>query len=265
MKGLRILRLMTACVVLLSPVVHAQEGFREVTRQTCQAHFITADHLGNLYTLEGTTLARRDTAGHVLFTYSDFNAGLFTSIDATDPLKLLLFSRDFSSLRLLDQKLSLQGSEIILPQEVRGNVSLACTSYESGYWLYDEANVELLRYNHQGELQQNSGNINLASGEEIHALFMLEHQQNVYVGDSTRGLYVFDRYGAFLKKLPFAGIHALQPMGDVLFLFSNSSVTAYNQLDKKQQTFQLPHAAVSSCMMRDRLFILSGQELIIYH
>lgn len=242
----------------------AQEPLREFLRADCKATFITSDHLGNIYTLEGSTLTCLDSSLKIQYTYSNLNSGLFTFVDAADPLKLMLFSREFSTLYFLDQKLTVQGSEIDLQATVpAGNITLACTSYESGFWVFDASGVQLLRFGSNAELQQSSGNINMMAGEELHPQFLMEHSNMVYLCDTARGIFIFDRYGAYLKHLPFFRVMSIQARGDILFLFSPAKIIAYNIIDHTLSEINAPEPFISGCIRNGKLYLLTGREMII--
>lgn len=252
-------------ILTVSPICSGAQGsLREIRSTACSATFITPDHLGNVYTLEGSTLSSRDSLGKVLYTYSNLNSGLFTSVDATDPLKLLLFCREFSTLRMLDQKLSIQGSELNLLDLTDGNISLACTSYESGFWLYDATNVRLLRFDSKAELAQTSGNLNMETGMELNPHFVVESGYQVYLCDSLRGLFLFDRFGTYLKNLPFYHVMSLQVSGDILYLMTPGKIIAYNTSNKAQTEIIPPVPFLSGCISAGRLYLLTGKALNIF-
>lgn len=268
MKKTGICRLAGCILVLIfaaSRISSAQVSFIETHHSACQATLLTSDNLGNIYTIEGSTLSCRDSLGKVQSTYSNLNSGLFTSVDASDPLKLLLFSREFSSLRFLDQKLTLQGSELDLQKITDGNITLACTSYESGFWLFDASGVQLLRFGSNAELQQSSGNINMAIGEELHPQYIMESANTVYLSDTAKGLFLFDRYGSYLEHMPFMQVLSLQTLGDLIYLMTPETLMIYNRTDHTLKELHLPEPCISGCIRYKTLYLLTGRELKIYN
>src|SRR5665213_2149670 len=70
------------------------------------ATFLTTDHLSNCYLISDNQLMEYDSTGKYLANYSDKNLGGLFSIDATNPMKLQLFYRDFGQIITLDNKLA---------------------------------------------------------------------------------------------------------------------------------------------------------------
>jgi hypothetical protein len=253
-------------IVLLGFALQAasQQGFKEIAQLDCQATLVCADHLGNLYTLEGSTLNCRDSSGKLRFSYSDLNAGPFSFVDVSDPLKILLFSQDFATLTFLDQKLARQGSPIALQPQGVSNATLACTSYQSGFWVYDASLIQLLRFDNQTMQVQNSDNISSLCGEEIKPGFLTEIGNNVYLCDTAVGILMFDRFGGYQKMLPFKSVLNVQAAGENLLLVTNLYLMVFQPTDHAISALPLPEAAISACTQGDKLFLLNGKSLKIF-
>src|SRR5687768_4036966 len=71
-----------------------------------EAKYLTTDDLGNAYMVEKNELKKYSAEGILLATYSNNNLGDLTVVDASDPLKLLLFFKDLSKIIFLDNTLS---------------------------------------------------------------------------------------------------------------------------------------------------------------
>jgi hypothetical protein len=227
--------------------------------------YLTTDVLDNFYVIDQNNLYRYDADGRLLYTHSTLNDGNFTSVDVTDPLKILLFSRDFGHIRYLDNTLSANGDVISLTDFGFVNASLACNSYESGVWIYDPVSIQLVRFNNNFQASQFSGNIAQLAGFEISPGFLVENNNMVYLSDTAKGILVFDRYGAFLKTLPYKHVLSLQVSGDKLFLFSGNEIIAYD--NKTSQEYRLPvpvKGAVSASLAHGRLYVLSAGKVCIY-
>src|SRR6185369_8144211 len=67
----------------------------------------TTDRLGNAYVIVENQLLQFDTIGKPKANYSNLNSGILFSVDASNPLKILLFYPDFARLELLNNKLAL--------------------------------------------------------------------------------------------------------------------------------------------------------------
>ena len=71
-----------------------------------KADYFTSDNLGNAYLIKGHEIFKYLPNGKLFNRYSNLMLGNITSVDATNPLKLLLFYRDFSKIQFLDNQLA---------------------------------------------------------------------------------------------------------------------------------------------------------------
>lgn len=81
--------------------------FSLVSSIPVKADLVTTDNLGYFYTATGDLLEKYDASGSLYKTYSNKTLGKIHSIDASNPLKLVLFYKEASQIVFLDNNLSL--------------------------------------------------------------------------------------------------------------------------------------------------------------
>jgi hypothetical protein len=255
-------------IILLLPLslscsAQATQRYTEIASVDCSGNMVRTDQFGRLYILNGSNLTCRDSALNVLYTYSDLSKGPFSSVDVTDPLKILLFSADFSTLTFLDQKLTVKGSPLNLQFMEVANASLCCSSYESGFWVYDASSAQLLRFNYLSQ-QVLSNNITALTGETVHPVFMTEIGNSLFISDTSSGIFEFDRYGGYIKMIPVKRVINILKASDRLLFCTPDDLIAYSPLDHTLTNLSLPEHATDVCTWRDRLILLNGLKLKIY-
>ena len=167
-----------------------------------KANFITMDKLGNIYACDGISIDKYDEQGNLLFTYSALSTGRISFIDVYNPLKILVFSRDFMRLIFLDHKLAAQQGAYIL-SDLNIFPTHVCTSYDNGFWVYDETVKQLFRYDAQHNLTNKSQNITYFTEKDINPSFIKESEAGyVLINDIENGILIFDRFGTYLKTIP---------------------------------------------------------------
>jgi hypothetical protein len=243
----------------------AQQNIKLEKSIECKGSFIAADKMGNVYVIDGNSLIRYDSTASETSTYSNVSDGQFTSVDLTDPMKIMLFCREFGHLRFFDNTLSQKGSDIALSELGYSNATLACVSYASGFWIYDPSSIQLIRFDNSLTQSQFTGNIAQLAGFEINPVFLIENDNLVYLADTSNGILVFDRYGTYLRNLPFKNVKSLQFNGDVLIMFTGKEMDAYNVVSQSESFLTLTEASnTTACLSRGKLYVLTGSEMKIY-
>src|SRR5437773_1461494 len=97
-------------ICLCSSFTIDQKEYKLITSIPFNHARLTTDRLGNAYIIVENQLLLFDTAGKPKGNYSNLNSGNLVSVDASNPLKLLLFYPDFARLELLNNKLSLEST-----------------------------------------------------------------------------------------------------------------------------------------------------------
>src|ERR1700690_3966530 len=72
-----------------------------------KADQITTDQLGNFYIIKNDVLEKYDLKGALTKTYNNKTFGKIDLVDASNPMKVLLFYKNFSQIVFLDNTLSL--------------------------------------------------------------------------------------------------------------------------------------------------------------
>src|SRR5207302_8233347 len=164
------------------------------------------DNLDNLYVLSSTNQLKKFNAqGDSVGVYNQVKRfGKLSTIDVTNPLKLLLFYKDFSTVVTLDQLLTLRASLDLRRNNII-QTSAVGLSYDGNFWLFDEYENKLKKLDEQGTLLLETPDFRTLFPDAIRPQQVIDQNGMVYLYDPKVGVYLFDHYGAFKKKLPITG------------------------------------------------------------
>lgn len=250
---------------ILTGFTFQDSGFNLVISVPTTSSFLTTDNLGNAYLIHGTILEKYGADGNLLKNFSNKNLGGLTFVDAGDPLKILLFYRAFQQIIFLDNMLVPYSDPISLNALGYNRASLVCSSHNNGFWIYDQQNSELVRFDQSLQKTQQTGNIPQLCGSEINPTFITEQNGQLFLNDSTKGILVFDIYGTYNKTIPLKGLNHLQTNNDELIYFKGNKLKSYNMKTLKEHDRSLPASDVLDAHTeKEKLYLLKQKSLDIY-
>lgn len=222
--GLRIALLFLLFVS--SSAVLKQDKGRSVIRS--KHDYFTTDNLGNTYLIKEDEMLKYLANGKFFNRYSNLKLGNISSVDATNPLKILLFYKDFQQIVFLDNQLTSNSVNISLEALGHEQTELVCASMNNSFWIYDKQNNELTRFNENSKKTASTGNLKQVLKTELNPNFMKEHNNYLYLNCPETGIYVFDIFGAFSKIISIKGLKTFQVNEDILYYKKDSSLCSYN-------------------------------------
>ncbi|MFH0894235.1 MAG: hypothetical protein V2A54_07355 [Bacteroidota bacterium] len=178
---------------------------------------ITSDNIGNLYVYDGSTIHKYDLAGALLYTYSETRYGEIAFVDASQPLKILVFFRDFSKLILLDNTMSIISPVSDLNAKGWDQVTLVCNGRNNEFVFYDEKNFELVKTDLNLKSLSSSGNLTAILGISLKPDFLLAYDNFILLNNPSNGILVFDEYGSYLKTIQCKDCAPIQAKDEKLF------------------------------------------------
>lgn len=229
-----------------------------VKRIDLSADYITTDRLGNLYAVENNYLWKYNSNGDSVSSYSSVQFGPISSIDATDPYKILVFYKTYGILQFLDNFLSQNASPIYLHDIGFDQVQLACNSSENGFWLYDPTHQKIKRLNSQFRTTHQTINLLQWFGKGFQPNFMIEYNQKLYVNEPSRGILVFDQFATYIKTIPLKGLESPQVMEDMIYYHQQDSFCQYGFKTLESSCVELTGMDLQDARFeKDRLYLLT--------
>lgn len=194
-------------ILLLLPTLL---GFSQSIETKFKGNKITTDQFGNYYEISHTEIKKYNQKAQLQYTYSNNLLGEIASVDAFNPLKLLVYFKDFTKILVLDNTLSPTSDVIDLTTLNLEETSLVCRSYNDGIWYYNPVKFELTRKGNDLITTNTSGNISTLLNKNIQPNFFIERNNRVYLNDPVHGVLVFDLYGTYLKTIPIYNLTEFQ-------------------------------------------------------
>jgi hypothetical protein len=258
-----------AAALFLLLLAAGVNGFKETVQIPIKGEFITSDELGNVFAVNGNQLVKFSSMGEKLNTYSNLYSGNISFVDTHDPFKILLFYESFAQVEFLDHTLSLSASRVDLNQLGLGLASLACTSYQGAFWVYNPVDFELLRINQQLEVSDRTGNLQQSTGYTMEPNYMIERDNFLYLNDPATGIHIFDKYGSYYKTIPVKDLEAFQVFNRKIIYRQGDAVSIYDTRLNEVSSTTLPRndaISVSVCMSLNpaMLFMLLEEKLVFY-
>jgi hypothetical protein len=184
-------------------------------------------------------------SGKLFARYSNLKLGSINFVDATNPLKILVYYKDFQQIIFLDNQLSVNSEVVGLEKLGYEQTELVCAGSNNSFWLYSKQNNDLVRFNEQSKKIVSTGNLKQVLQTELNPVFMLEHNNYLYLSSPETGIYVFDIFGAFSKIISVKQIRNFQVNDNLLYFQRDSCLCSYDhqKFEEVCRTYSTPASA----------------------
>lgn len=203
-----------------------------------QCNFAQTDKLSNIWVINGAELICFDKNLKKIGSYTNMMLGMPSTIDVSDPFKVALFYPQRKYLVLLNNKLAMIGSPIILSDEGIGDAILACRSGKRGFWIFDRSKGEIIHFD--SNIEQTGVKIVIdVSHSEIVPLQMQESNGILYVAFKGKGISRFDSFGGTLAEIPVNIDSTFSINNNEIIYQSNGKTLCYNTDNFQNSTLDL--------------------------
>ena len=227
-----------------------------------KSDFIATDNMGFIYLYDATNIKKYNEKGNLLFTYSALSMGRISSVDVSNPFKIMVFSKDFARLLFLDNKL-VSGQSAYILSDLNTMPACVCMSYDNGFWVYDESVKQLFRYDAQYNLQNTSSLISNLVEKDAEPISIKESNNHfLLMNDKENGILVFDRFGTFLKLIPIFVNHFHVYNNQIIYV-ENDELHFVDIQTMQQGSMALPEKGIRQiCIEKQRLVALTKDNMV---
>jgi hypothetical protein len=257
-------QMLGACLLLFSffsfvPV------FRLINTYNVKANFISVDNFGNFYTVSNNKILKFGSDGKYLYLYEEFRYGKLGMLDVTNPMKLLAYYPDFSTVVALDRFLSPLTTYNFFNLGYQ-NVTAIGSSVDGKLWFYDNVDFKLKKIDESGTIFRESQPLNVILEKTPNPNFIIERDNQVYMNDSAIGILVFDFFGSYNKTIPLKGLNRFQIVQQQIVYQDNYQLRSYNPVSFELKEISLPDTAdlVQAVLEKESLGILKKERVDFY-
>jgi hypothetical protein len=165
--------------------------------------------------------------------------GKLFSIDATNPLKLLLFYKNFATIVVLDRFLNVRNT-INLGKKNIFKVKAITTSYDNNIWLFDEGDSKLKKIDDNGDVMMETVDFRTLFDTVPSPLQIADQDGFLYLYDPNKGFYTFDYYGALKSNMPFLHWSNPEVIGKNMYGFGDTLLYQYETGSLKLREHPIP-------------------------
>ncbi len=228
-----------------------------------EAEYFTTDPIGNVYLVKHDNyILKLNAQGDSLGVYNDVRKGKITQIDASNPLRVLVFYGQYGQITILDNMLSAK-NQLDLKRIGLFNVPCIANSADANIWIFDPAG-NLLKIDEQLNIRFTTPIRNVLD-YNINPNLMLESNRELYMCDTAEGIIKFDRFGFYVTRYNFFP-KELQVINNNLVYRKDSALTSYNVRALTDSKIILPkhENIVQVRFNRNQLYVLRKKSLSIY-
>ena len=225
---------------------------------------VNCDPVENYYISNSTSIWKTSSQNNQKFVFDSKKSGTITLIDAGDPMKILVFYKDLSLITFLDNFLAEGSFNISLMDFGLDQAEVVCKSLNNGIWVYDVKQDKLVKISNTLKIEVEILNIQRIIGETISPIQMLERTTGLYINDPQKGIFVFDNYGAFLRKIPELNISKFNVIENTLAFRQGNGINTLNTRTLEFNKLFSDSLMTDFSINEKKLYILNADSLHIY-
>lgn len=228
------------------------------------ATFATGDNLSNTYIInQENAVEKYDSTGRRTGAYSNNRLGIATFLDASNPLKLLVWYPDFQTVVLLDRTLTEMG-RINFSGLGYTSVQAVAMAFDGNIWIFDDAASQAVKIGLDRTVLRESRPINAALSTRFSANRIRDNGQVAYLNDPQNGLCILDQYANLETAVNSVKTNDLEVNGAWLIFPEADALCLRNQAFFVQQRLPLPKTFDQLWPGKNEVYIQRGGRLEIY-
>jgi len=259
------------CAIAVIPIsANAQNDsvFQFIKTISGSYTYFNVDNLDNLYLItQGNQLKKLNANGDSVAVYNDVKKyGNPSFIDVTNPLKTLLYYKNYSTVVMLDRLLTVRNSINFRKQNIF-YVNIVTLSYDNNIWIFDEEDFKLKKINEEGKTILATVDWRNLFDSMPTPVRIFDKNDFVYLYDPQKGFYIFDYYGGFKNRLPFVHWTDVEVNGNTLYGFNNNNLYTYALKSLQLKAYKLPAFFgnfISIKAMNGKVYLLNEKGIDIY-
>jgi len=226
------------------------------------------DNLNNIYLINSDNQVKKlddkyDSAG----VFNDVRRyGDIYSVDVSNPLKIIVYYKDFSTILVLDRFFNTLNTIDLRKYGILQAKAVA-QSYDNNYWLFDELDSKIKKLDDNGNVLLESSDFRILFSEQYDPSRIIDNDGMLYLYDIKNGWLIFDYYGGLKQRVQVTGWKNVQVSDKHLFghddqylYFSDPGALSIQQLK--------PNINLASVIKMQKLankfFVLTKEGLFIY-
>jgi hypothetical protein len=226
------------------------------------------DNLDNLYIISSTGQVKKlGPKGDSIGVFNGIrNYGKLYAIDVTNSLKPLLFYKDFSTVVVLDRFLAARTS-IDLRKFAILQPSAIGLSYDNNIWVFDQYDNKLKKIDEAGNNLLETADFRSLFNQSLAPQKIINDNGLVYLADSANGIFVFDNYGAFKRKMMLKSWSSMDVRNGMIVRLGQDAIIVYNPTSFTETSLRFPSAFtpyIHSFTTSNKLVTFSQDSLRVY-
>lgn len=263
------LLLLFSVLFFVSPGIKAKDSLSIVKSIPIAANLLQVDELGNAYVVRNdNAFIKFNENGDSVANYMSISNGTISSVDVTNPLRVMLYYSKFAKLVLLDRVLAPK-NELNLRKLNQLNTNVVAVSAEGNLWVYDQFTATLNKLDMELNYIIHGNDLRQQLSELPTPVYLTERDRRVYMADTAQGIFIFDQYGSYVNILSIFGVNTLQVVGSQIIYQKGSTLFAYDFKKMTETTIPIPEIPGSTILQaafcRNTLYVLYKENLVLYH
>ncbi len=226
------------------------------------------DNLGNIYLITANNqLKKINGNGDSIGIFNDVKRyGNISSLDVSNPLKILLYYKNFATVVVLDRFLNIRNSINFRKKNIF-SVQTIAMSYDNNIWLFDEQDYKLKKIDETGKLLLESTDFRMLFDSVPSPIQLTDKENFIYLYDPEKGFYIFDYYGSFKNRLTFLNWDNVAVSEKSIYGFVKNKLYSYQLNSLALKEYLLPpffgnYTAIKA--INGKLYLLKNDGIYIY-
>jgi hypothetical protein len=226
------------------------------------------DNLGNIFLISANNQIKKlnqnfDSAG----IFNDVRRyGDIYKLDVNNPLKIVVYYRDFTTILVLDRFLNIRNT-IDLRNAGILQARAVAQSYDNNYWVFDELNGKIKKIDDNGNVLLESPDFRVLFTYEYSPQQIIDADGALYLFDVKKGWMIFDYYGAYKKHIDVTGWKDVGVYRNILTGIDSTTVHSINANTYSEQKINTGLDLSNTLKIQvqtGKLFVLNKNELSLY-
>ena len=172
------------------------------------------DNFNNIFLVTNNNQVKKiNDKGDSIAVFNDVRRyGNLYTLDVSNPLKILVYYKDFATILILDRFLNIQNT-IDLRQSNILQATAVAHSYDNNYWVFDQLDNKIKKIDDNGNMLLETADFRLLFSESVQPGRIIDNNGLLYLYDEHDGWYIFDYYGAYKLHIDAPGWKDVQVTG----------------------------------------------------